>query len=216
MNGRTRRLLTGLLPALLLAGGWAGGLVLQPTRELGLVEPLESLSTRLGEYRMLEDRRLSEAELSVLAPDAYLLRTYTGPELPPAEVYVAFYGHQARGSSVHSPRNCLPGSGWEPLRHERAVVDTSLGGEEINRYVVEHESGAQAVVYYWYQGRGRVEASEYRVKWDLIRDAVVRRRTDEALIRVVIPLPRGMTSEALGDPPILPLVVDALRAHLPA
>ena len=39
---------------------------------------------------------------------------------------------------------------------------------------------------YWYEGRGRVEANEYAVKWDLLRDAALRRRTKETLVRVVV------------------------------
>lgn len=48
----------------------------------------------------------------------------------------------------------------------------------------------KALVYYWYQGRGRIEASEYLVKWHLLRDAALRGRTEEALVRIVVPLER--------------------------
>jgi EpsI family protein len=57
----------------------------------------------------------------------------------------------------------------------------------VNRYIIARE-GQEAVVYYWYQGRGRVAASEYRVKWDLLRDAALRARSEEALVRLVLPL----------------------------
>ena len=57
----------------------------------------------------------------------------------------------------------------------------------MNRYVVQRGT-QQALVLYWYQGRGRVEANEYRVKWNLLRDAALRRRSDEALVRVVVPI----------------------------
>jgi len=43
-------------------------------------------------------------------------------------------------------------------------------------------------VLYWYQGRGRVEPNEYWVKWHLLRDAVLRQRTEEALVRIVVPV----------------------------
>ena len=43
-------------------------------------------------------------------------------------------------------------------------------------------------MYYWYQGRGRVAANEYAVKWQLLRDAARYGRTEEALVRVVVPL----------------------------
>ena len=71
-------------------------------------------------------------------------------------------------------------------------------------------------MYYWYQGRGRIEANEYKVKWDLLRDTVVRRRTDEALVRVVFPLRRGESVSAIEDRALLAQVADAVQAHLPA
>ena len=57
----------------------------------------------------------------------------------------------------------------------------------MNRYVLKN-GAATAVVYYWYQGRGRVVANEYAVKWNLLRDAAVAGHTEEALVRVVVPV----------------------------
>ena len=57
----------------------------------------------------------------------------------------------------------------------------------VNRYVLENK-GTRALVYYWYQGRGRVSANEYLVKWEQIRDRALRGRSDEALVRILIPL----------------------------
>jgi len=48
---------------------------------------------------------------------------------------------------------------------------------------------ATAGVYYWYQGRGRIVSNEYQVKWNLLRDAAVAGHTEEALVRVVVPVP---------------------------
>ena len=49
-------------------------------------------------------------------------------------------------------------------------------------------------MYYWYQGRGRVVASEYAVKWNLLRDAALLGHTEEALVRVQVPV-----SERIGS-----------------
>jgi EpsI family protein len=203
------------LPALLLLAGWAGRSALRPTDELEVVVPLAEFPLDVGGSVAKEERALSETELAVLVPDEYLLRRYVDERRHPWDLDVAFYGRQASGSSVHSPRNCLPGSGWEPVQHDRIGVDTALGEAFVNRYVVEHESGARAVVFYWYQGRGRIEANEYRVKWNLVRDALLKRRTDEALVRIVFPLRRGEPLSAIEDRALLAQVADALEAHLP-
>lgn len=211
----SRSLALALLPAAVLAVGWAGTAVLRPTRPMMLTEPLSGFPEKLGGYVLAGERQLSDVEVAILAPDSYLLRRYSDGSGRRWELYVAFYGQQASGSSIHSPRNCLPGSGWEPVRHDRVVVQTGIGSGSINRYVVEHQSGARSLVFYWYQGRGRIEANEYRVKWDLVRDAVVRRRTDETLVRIVFPLGEDEEVQEIEDRDLLALVADALEPHLP-
>ncbi len=57
----------------------------------------------------------------------------------------------------------------------------------MNRYLLQRKD-ERALVFYWYQGRGRVQANEYVVKWDLLRDSALKRRSDEALVRVVVPV----------------------------
>ena len=57
----------------------------------------------------------------------------------------------------------------------------------VNRYLLQKDD-QRTVVLYWYQGRGRVRASEYVVKWDLLRDAALRKRSEEALVRIIVPI----------------------------
>ena len=102
-------------------------------------------------------------------------------------VYVGYYTYQVQGKTIHSPKNCLPGGGWEPLESEPRVVSVGDTPVTVNRYLLANK-GAQALVYYWYQGRGRVEYDEYKVKWYLLRDAAMFGRTEEALVRIVIPI----------------------------
>jgi EpsI family protein len=109
-------------------------------------------------------------------------------------LYVGYYDRQSRGRTIHSPKNCLPGAGWEPLANSVAHIAMPGGAVPINRYLLQ-KGNDRALVLYWYQGRGRVAANEYRVKWELIRDAALRGRTDEALVRIVVPL-RASEAEA--------------------
>lgn len=219
MRSRLRRAARFGAPALVLVAGFGGRLTVEPNGVRSLLRPLEEFPAEVAGLRATEDVRLSAGELRTLAPDEYLLRDYTGPEGLDMTLFVAFYGRQASGSSVHSPRNCLPGSGWEPVRHDRIETATVYGSARVNRYLVEHESGARALVYYWYQGRGRVEANEYRVKADLVRDAVLRRRTDEGLVRLVFPVGRGEAAMAETDARAAGIVRDVIRTlagHIPA
>lgn len=134
------------------------------------------------------DQPISEDERRIAGMTSFVLRQH-GPEGEPPvfSVYLGYYDEQRQGKSIHSPRNCLPGAGWEPVGFRAQVVETTLGPITVNRYHLVRED-QQSVVYYWYQGRGRVSANEYLVKWQLLRDASLRRRTDEALVRIVVPV----------------------------
>jgi EpsI family protein len=141
---------------------------------------------------------LSPAEAKVAGVTAYLSRMYqvAGPSAPSwFSLYVGYYDDQTQGKTIHSPKNCLPGSGWEAL--QSSTLDVTIGNRTytVNRYLLR-QGAEEALVLYWYQGRGRVAWNEYRVKWDLLRDAALHQRTDEALVRVVVPV-SGEQTEAL-------------------
>ena len=175
------------LPAILLTVGsvaaMAGGAqrTIPLDADLGAVLP----RTMLGADGV--DMEVSEQEQRVAGMDTYLLRTYNTAAGPAFSVYVGYYESQAHGRTIHSPKNCLPGAGWEALTSAPITLATGLGAVQVTKYLLKRED-ERAVVLYWYQGRGRIEANEYRVKWNLLVDAALRRRSDEALARVVVPV----------------------------
>lgn len=139
-----------------------------------------------------QDVVLSEGEVEVAAMDTYLYRSYAARDTVAAEtpwftLYVGYYGSQAQGRTIHSPKNCMPGSGWEALNDQETTVTTAGGEAPVNRYILQRDD-ERVLVLYWYQGRGRVQANEYLVKLDLLRDSALYGRSDEALVRIVVPL----------------------------
>ena len=140
-----------------------------------------------------QDIVLNEDEVRVAGVTTYLMREYLPADAQPADsagmftVYVGYYDSQTQGRTIHSPKNCLPGAGWEALQSQRVLMDTPDGSVRVNRYLLQRED-QQALVVYWYQGRGRVESNEYRVKAQLLRDAALRGRSEEALVRIVVPI----------------------------
>jgi EpsI family protein len=216
MTGR-RALALAAFPAAIFMLGLVGRGMLQPSESRALTRPLEDLPQRFGEFAAVGDHEMSEGEELMLRADDYIIRTYASPEGQEFGLYVAYYGRQARGTSIHSPRNCLPGAGWEPVQHSRVVLTGAAVSGTVNRYIVEHTSGRRALVYYWYEGRGRREANEYLVKWQMLRDGVFKRRSDEALVRLIFPLPEGWTeADSPGVDEVLVDVADALGDHVPA
>jgi EpsI family protein len=169
-----------------------------------------------------EDVVIPDEELKVAGVTDYLMRTYQAGSsqsaaTPWLSVYVGYYESQTQGKTIHSPKNCMPGSGWEAIAARTVDVPVAGGAPvQVNRYLLVNE-GQQVLVLYWYQGRGRVVASEYRAKWDLLRDAAIKRRSDEALVRVVVPVIDGDEERAFGlalsaAQRLLPSVAEALPA----
>jgi EpsI family protein len=149
--------------------------------------PLSTIQTTAPGYTPT-DGTIDPEEQRVAGMSHYLYRVFDRPATNDAfSVYVGYYEQQTQGRTIHSPKNCMPGAGWDALSSERRTIATAAGPLTVNRYLLANK-GACALVYYWYQGRGRTEASEYKVKWNLLRDAALRGRTEEALVRIVVPL----------------------------
>lgn len=137
--------------------------------------------------------RLESIFVDALKFDDYLLADYTGPGGARVNLYAAYYGSQRKGASVHSPRTCIPGGGWEiGGLSQRTIEGASINGRPltVNRAVIRKGESAQ-LVYYWFQQRGRVMTNEYLVKWYLFQDALNRQRTDGALVRLTTDVPPG-------------------------
>jgi EpsI family protein len=197
-------------PAALLALGAMLAAGTHDSRSMPLRAPLASVPVVIARLPSVA-LTLHPDELAANGASEYLLRVYhddAGSER--LGLYVGYYPHQREGTTIHSPRNCLPGGGWEPVSHSVVTMPASGGDVRVNRYIIARE-GERAIVYYWYQGRGRIAANEYLVKWDLLRDAAVKARSEEALVRLVLPLTAAQ-DEAVADS----LATDAIGELVPA
>ncbi len=131
--------------------------------------------------------KLDDDVMKKLGMDDYLMANYVSENHPvPVNFYVAYYQSQRKGVSPHSPRVCIPGGGWEIADLQRVTVND----HPANRVVIKKGEQRQ-LVYYWFQGHGRIVANEYINKWYLFLDAVFKNRTDGALVRHVTPVLPG-------------------------
>jgi EpsI family protein len=188
--------LVAWIPGALLAAGVV--LVQGGTRQqrTPLDLPLDTAIPRVIDGLASEDLAVSPEEQAVAGMSSFVYRVYrhdSGTDdaekagAAAFSLYIGYYESQTQGRTIHSPRNCLPGAGWEPLTSTMAVITTEAGAITVNRYVLQNGND-RLLALYWYQGRGRIEANEYRVKWDLLRDAALRGRTEEALVRILVPI----------------------------
>lgn len=164
--------------------------------EVPPAQPLATMPMVLDDWVGRNQPRFDEEIEAVLGVDDYILRSYERAGSVPVGLYLGYHASQRQGDTMHSPLNCLPGAGWQPLEQGRTTI-TAMGVPghggapaqvEINRVVIGKGLDRQ-LVYYWYQSHRRVVASEYWGKIYTVIDAVRDNRTDAALVRVIVPIP---------------------------
>jgi EpsI family protein len=155
-----------------------------------LRQPLGQLPMAMDGW-LGQDHPLEAQIVSVLGVTDYANRAYKSSDGQPVDLYIGYYQSQRTGDTIHSPKNCLPGAGWEPVRAGHLTIPMNgTPAIVVNEYLIE-KGLTQYLVLYWYQAHGRVIASEYSGKVWLVIDAITRNRTDEALVRVVTPTRDG-------------------------
>ncbi len=114
----------------------------------------------------------------------------------PVWLYVGFYQSQRTGATYHSPKNCLPGAGWQFM--ESDIIPLTMPDQasiSVNKVLIQKGLEKQ-VILYWYHDRGRVIASEYWAKGYLVWDAMTKNRSDGSLVRISVPVKGGTVKEA--------------------
>jgi EpsI family protein len=152
--------------------------------------PLKEFPAQFGSWRQIGgDLRFDEETEKVLRADDYVSRNYVRSDGHSASFYVGYYASQRTGATYHSPLNCLPGSGWIMSDGGRITITPGDGRPsfEANRFVVQNGDD-RALMVYWYEGRGRAVASEYWGKIYTVLDSVRRRRSDGAMVRIMVPI----------------------------
>jgi EpsI family protein len=174
--------LRACVAALVLAGGIIATHSFRPKSVAGPERPLRDFPSEIG-FSHSEDRPFENEVVRAIGADDYLNRVYLGGA-PPIELYIGYYKDQRSGDRIHSPKNCLPGSGWAPVHSTRVEIG-SLGGVPVvvNGYLVA-QGTRQEMVLYWYQSHGRIIASEYQAKFWLVADALKHGTTDGAIVRI--------------------------------
>ncbi len=177
---------------LLLAGLLLGGGIINAWERAGEAhvsrKPLKEFPAQIGSWRQVgDDIRFDNETEKVLRADDYLSRNFVS-EGRRASFYVGYYATQRDGATYHSPLNCLPGSGWVMSDPARVIISPAgVTPFEANQFTIIN-GRERALMIYWYQGRGRAVASEYLGKIYTVLDSVRRRRSDGAMVRVMVPM----------------------------
>lgn len=163
-------------------------------------KPLDEFSLENNNWVLVQNVDIDKETLDVLKADDLLSRIYENKNSGRmATLFVAYFETQRTGKAPHSPKNCLPGSGWVPSAS--GMIDIQVPGDaasiRVNRYIVAHGDNQDAVLY-WYQSHNRVIASEYAAKIFTVTDSIRYNRSDTSLVRVIVPVQGGETQSAVN------------------
>ncbi len=161
--------------------------------------PLNEVPSTLGLWTG-QDVPISSAVLEVLGKGDFLNRLYTQQagmtvrtsgspsESAPIQLFIGYFPTQRTGQAIHSPQNCLPGSGWSFLSSGVTNFTDATGKRyRVGDYVISDGRLKQEVLY-WYQSHGNSIASDYMAKLHMLADSIRLGRTDAALVRVITPI----------------------------
>jgi EpsI family protein len=174
-------LLRILLAGLVIFGGILAVHATSPSTAPPEHELLQDFPSKIDAWHS-EDLPYEPEIVKEIGVDDYTNREYFGGGRP-IELYIGYYKDQRSGDAIHSPKNCLPGSGWEPVSSARVQIGSPTNPVMVNEYIVQ-QGADRDLVLYWYQTRDRIVASEYWAKFWLVADGVRHRSTDGAMIRI--------------------------------
>lgn len=181
--------------------------------------PLDRFQFQSDDWTLDQELPLDKDTLDVLKADDLLSRLYVDrKDGLAATLFVAFFETQRTGKAPHSPKNCLPGAGYVPS--QAGIREIAVPGQSepirVNQYVVARGQN-QSIVFYWYQARNRVIASEYSAKIFTVADAIRYHRSDTSLVRVVVSVNNGNTQKA-SDTAVrfVQAFFSPLKSYLPA
>ena len=170
--------------------------------------PLSQFPGRIGVWSSTEVP-IDQDVLDVLGKGFFLNRIYTetaavSPGTMAAGagsigLFIGYFPTQRTGQSIHSPQNCLPGSGWIFESSGTTDITDDLGKTiRVGEYVISDGTSKDEVLY-WYRAHGRSIASDYAAKFYTLMDSIRYSRTDAALVRVVTTMRPGESRQTAHD-----------------
>jgi len=196
-------------------------------------EHFESFPTTIGDWHCPSLQEMDPDALKFLGATDYVICNYVKNEegkRSAVDLYVGYHASQVRkeggghAKSIHPPEHCLPGSGWDiidskhvPIAFPGLPVGHGLREDEprAKRFVIA-QGDERELVYFWYQGQGRVITANEDVILFRFWNRARRGRTDGALVRFTTRIERGdIESAEARFQEFANLVVPILPSYLP-
>lgn len=148
---------------------------------------IDRLPSAIGPWNAQGEAFLEPEVLLALGPDQYIIRNYRGDRGEPVSLFVAYFASQDRERGPHSPRDCLPASGWKSVHQGDVEIPFEGGRVTANLYEIS-KGDERGKVLYWYQNSRRAVQRESAARFYLLADAFQNRSTNISLIRIIAPV----------------------------
>lgn len=177
--------------------------------------PLEDFPTVIGEWRMIGDSQFDQATLDMLRPTDYMARRYRNAKGSVADIYVGYHDGASKAGPLHSPRNCLPGSGWVEVSSEKKSIPIS--GKDLDAVMAVYQHGEVSDLFiYWFQVGGKVISNEYELKVSEVLNSIRNSKRDTCFIRVSVVMSGDKSRAEESATSFLRSIQPVLVKHLPS
>lgn len=158
--------------------------------EVSVARPLDEIPLRLDGWTKTEETRFSEAVLEQLRPTDYLYRVYADDTRRSVSLYLGYHGGGPESGPIHSPKHCLPGSGWQNVSEQSKTL--TIGDDEVRLVEAVYQNGGQRELFlYWFQVKGATLTNEYALKLAEITNSILHNRRDSTFVRISVPYREG-------------------------
>ncbi|OLN29436.1 EpsI protein [Desulfovibrio sp. DV] len=151
-----------------------------------LARPLSQFPTTLGHWRMIAQEHFTPETVAFLRPTDYLARRYEGPNGERIDIYIGYHDAAQASGPVHSPKNCLPGSGWIELSTSQRSVKLA-GKEEQVAQALYGKAEEELLFLYWFVVRDSILSSEIGLKVAEVANALRHGQRSAAFVRISLP-----------------------------
>lgn len=127
---------------------------------------------------------LIPAIVEMLNPTEIFSATFTNPEGIEVHLFFDYFSQMNSRGGPHSPRNCLPGSGWMILDTKEREITVDGRIIRIGRFYMSLGK-LEKVMDFWYVTRYGETANDFMFKFYMMINSLTFRQIDVAFIRII-------------------------------